>query len=212
MAKGDICEVCGSTKNVSQSKKYQRKLCGKHTAQLDQYGKIFSRTVFDMNEIITIGDVSEIILYDKHHNECNRSKVNSRHIDLIKNHKWRLGSHGYLMTTIDGKGVLIHRLITGAKDGEVVDHKDHDTLNNLDDNLRVCSRQDNGRNSVKRKNNTSGITGVVWHKQAKKWHAQIMVNRKTINLGLYIDKNDAIAARKAAEIKYFGDFRYKEVI
>lgn len=210
MAKGDVCEVdgCNTTKNVSRSKKYNMALCGKHCAQLDMYGKIFARTVFDKNEIVTSGDITAITLYDGKNIEIGKTVINTRHLDLVINHKWRLSTQGYIMTTVDGKVILLHRLITGAKEGEVVDHINHQTLNNLDENLRVCSRQENGRNSKLNKNNTSGITGVTWHKSAKKWHAQIMVSRKTISLGLFVNINDAIVARKAAEVKYFREYAY----
>lgn len=51
-------------------------------------------------------------------------------------------------------------------------------------------------------NNTSGCTGVHWHRRLKKWQAAIGVARKNIHLGYYADKADAIAARQAANIKY----------
>jgi group I intron endonuclease len=51
--------------------------------------------------------------------------------------------------------------------------------------------------------NTSGHTGVVWAKERKKWHAQIKISGKVINLGYYKTIEDAIRARKAGELKYF---------
>ena len=59
-------------------------------------------------------------------------------------------------------------------------------------------------------NNTSGYIGVSWDKRRTKWLAQIAVNHKHINLGRYTNKAAAIAARKAAEKKYFGEFAYSE--
>ena len=38
----------------------------------------------------------------------------------------------------------------------------------------------------------------------------IQYNNKLINLGLYSNKNDAIKVRQDAEIKYFGEYRYRE--
>jgi hypothetical protein len=52
------------------------------------------------------------------------------------------------------------------------------------------------------KKNTSGAVGVHWNKRDKRWVAQIRVNNKTLSLGYFKDINDAIAARKAAEIEY----------
>ena len=52
------------------------------------------------------------------------------------------------------------------------------------------------------KNNTSGYTGVKFDKKSQKWIAEINVNYKRIYLGSFHNKEDAIAARKAAEEKY----------
>ena len=51
-------------------------------------------------------------------------------------------------------------------------------------------------------NNTSGVTGVSWNRKAGKWDAYIKVNGKRINLGYYVDKQDAIKTRRDAEIKH----------
>ncbi len=53
------------------------------------------------------------------------------------------------------------------------------------------------------KSNTSGTTGVVWRKDRGKWIAQIEFQGKRHFLGSYYSKQDAIAARKAAEEKFF---------
>ena len=52
------------------------------------------------------------------------------------------------------------------------------------------------------RNNTSGVCGVSLDKRTGKWIAQIMVDYKYIYLGKFNGKNDAILARKKAEIKY----------
>ena len=59
------------------------------------------------------------------------------------------------------------------------------------------------------KNNTSGVTGVHWHKVKKKWEATITEGKKKY-LGIFTNKEDAIKARKEAEIKYYGEFRSRE--
>ena len=103
----------------------------------------------------------------------------------------------------DQKLVELHRLITGAKKGEYVDHINGDTLDNRLCNLRICSNADNIRNGRVRTNNKSGFSGVFYDKNDGKWLAKIKVMYKTINLGRYINKEDAIQARKKAEVIYF---------
>ena len=65
---------------------------------------------------------------------------------------------------------------------------------------------ENARNRSLGKNNTSGITGVSYHKKSKKWTAYITVNRKRIWLGEYSNKEDAIRNRLIAEKKYYKEF------
>ena len=91
-----------------------------------------------------------------------------------------------------------------------IDHEDGNGLNNKINNLRLATRSENGRNRGLNKNNTSGVTGVYWNKARNKWMALIKVNGEQKYLGLYINKEDAIQARKEAEKKYFGKFRRQD--
>ncbi|MFJ8457274.1 hypothetical protein [Bacillus paramycoides] len=60
----------------------------------------------------------------------------------------------------------------------------------------------NRRNS---KNNTTGVTGVCWHKLANKYQARIRVNGKDVHLGLFTELEEAKQARLKAEEKYRGN-------
>lgn len=53
------------------------------------------------------------------------------------------------------------------------------------------------------KNNTSGHKGVSWDNSRGMWSAYIQVHGKKIHLGRHYKKEDAIAARVAAEEEYF---------
>lgn len=57
-----------------------------------------------------------------------------------------------------------------------------------------------------RNNNTSGVLGVYWDKNRKKWRAAIGFKKKTYFLGRYDSLEDAAAVRKIAEEKLFGNF------
>jgi len=52
------------------------------------------------------------------------------------------------------------------------------------------------------KTNASGHAGVSWSKAHKRWKAYIYVDDKQIWLGEFVNKDDAIAARKDSELKY----------
>ena len=59
-------------------------------------------------------------------------------------------------------------------------------------------------NQRKRNTNTSGRTGVSWHKGKGKWETSICVDRKKIYLGSYIDFELACFIRTEAELHYHG--------
>lgn len=132
----------------------------------------------------------------------------------LKNIKWRAipkGGNVYAGRTVikNGKRTTeyMHRVIVNAPHGKDVDHRDGNGLNNQRNNLRVCEHRQNMRNLTKLPStNTSGVLGVCWHGRHKKWNAKITVNDKRIHLGYFDDIEDAIAARKKAEEKYFGRF------
>ena len=129
--------------------------------------------------------------------------------DKIKNFYWE-NNHGYAVARIyeseNQKYIYMHRLILNAKNGEVVDHINRNRLNNLKNNLRITDNFGNARNASIAKNNTSGITGVVFDKRYNQWIAQITINYQNKRLGSFVNKEDAIRARLYAEKEYFGEF------
>lgn len=90
--------------------------------------------------------------------------------------------------------VYLHRQIMGATDKSVVvDHRDGNPLNNQRQNLRLCSRAENGRNSKISKSNVHGFKGVS-QRPSGRWAAYITFNRRNICLGTYDLKEDAARA------------------
>ena len=115
---------------------------------------------------------------------------------------------GYFVILFNYKQYKAHRLAYYMYHGidpleKLVDHIDGNPLNNKIDNLRLATNEENQRNRSISKNNTSGTTGVTWIKECQRWRAHI----KKINLGHFINKEDAIQTRIEAEKKYFGEFR-----
>lgn len=138
-------------------------------------------------------------------------KIDECDEDLIRDHNWSL-SNGYLRTRIDGVISFLHRVIAermGLDCLGQIDHEDRDKENNHRDNLRSATRSQNGMNRKISSNNTSGVTGVYWHKTSKKWRARLTSDGRRIHLGNFKHKKAAIKVRKEAEIKYFGEYRRK---
>lgn len=113
---------------------------------------------------------------------------------------------GYLCVSINKKTYKAHVLAWVYEKGEFpkgeIDHINGNKLDNRIKNLRDVSHGENLRNQKLNKHNTSGCSGVSFHKQAKKWRAVIGVNGKAKVLGLFTNKVDAIKSRKDAEIEF----------
>ena len=56
------------------------------------------------------------------------------------------------------------------------------------------------RNKCKPSNNTSGVTGVTWQKDKKRWRARIKGKNGTHHLGYYVSKEDAAKAYEIGKI------------
>ena len=110
---------------------------------------------------------------------------------------------GRLRIQIDRKVYLNHRLIWlwhhGYLPEHALDHIDRNPGNNRIENLREVSLSCNQRNTDNRADNISGVKGVCWSKSRQKWHVQIGVSRKVINLGYYTNFLEAVCHRLAAE-------------
>ena len=74
---------------------------------------------------------------------------------------------------------------------EQIDHIDGNRSNNRIENLRPANSSQNACNRKKSSINTSGIKGVHWHKQSKKWRARIKLLTKDVSLGLFQTIDDA---------------------
>lgn len=118
--------------------------------------------------------------------------------------------HGHLQIGLHCKNYMAHRLAWAHYYDEWpetdIDHIDGNPGNNRINNLRMASDSQNLCNSKVRADNTSGTKGVSWSRKHKKWYAYINKDQKMINLGLYSDLGDAIAARLAGEVMYHGEF------
>ena len=143
--------------------------------------------------------------------------IDKEDVDLISKYCWYYDDKGYLSARDkeNQSHIKLHRLIMGFPNPELyeVDHKNHPPRNehkidNRKMNLAIVNRSQNQMNISIQTNNTSGVTGVDYHKASNKWRARICVNRKSIDLGLFDDFDRAVDARKEAEIKYFGEYRY----
>ena len=153
------------------------------------------------NEILTQSRLKELLHYDPDTGVftwVNPSKFNGY---LIGSKAGYLHG-GYIKVRCNGAQYLLHRLAWLYVYGcfpSVIDHINGDKKDNRIKNLRDAGYTLNNRNKKKNKNNTSGITGVVWCKSDKKWHARILIMGKQMHLGSFDCKYRAASVRHLAQ-------------
>jgi hypothetical protein len=108
--------------------------------------------------------------------------------------KMRIGNRRYRHHRIMYKQYHPEWDIEDASKENKIDHKNHNKLDNNISNLRVVTTQENNFNRTAK--------GYSWCKPAKKWQAEITVNRKRIYLGLFKKEEDAHNAYLAAKKIY----------
>ena len=132
-------------------------------------------------------------------------------LPLIKGRdSWYCDKDGYLVSSYFYNGirrfVRFHRLVMHAKPGQCVDHINKNKADNRKKNLRCCERSENDRNRSLYSCNTSGVAGVYFDKERKKWVASITYNHKKVYLGRYAVKEEAILARLTKEVELYKEF------
>ena len=142
-------------------------------------------------EIITQEELLKVLRYKD--GNLYRTQVTSKRTNPNKP-AGGVNKHGYFCIQVNKKMYLNHRLIYLMHHGylpEFIDHIDGNRLNNNIANLRASTRAENNRNAKIRKDNTSGVKGVNWHSQAKKWQVLLMTDKKHKNYGLFDTVEDA---------------------
>jgi hypothetical protein len=131
----------------------------------------------------------------------------------IREYKWRLSPNrytSYVKTNDTEPSMLLHNVLMQPAPGMIVDHKNHNGLDNRRRNLRVCTYQQNARNTRPSAsvNKTSVWKGVGRHKPSQQWQARIWIDRKPTFLGLFDTEADAATAYNFAADQWFGEFAY----
>lgn len=101
------------------------------------------------------------------------------------------------------RSVRMHRVLLGAKSGDVIDHIDGNGLNNTRANLRFCSQSENVRNARKHNASVSKYKGVTPAPQNGRWRAQIQFGGKKIPLGTHASEEMAAFVYNCAALQYF---------
>jgi hypothetical protein len=133
---------------------------------------------------------------------------------LVSAFKWSAMRVGRLWYATTGGGggnrhpiTLMHRVILGAERGLLIDHENHDGLDNRRLNLRFATVSQNAGNMRKyAKPTSSRFKGVYWDKHRRKWAAEICVQGKRLRLGRFCAEREAGEAYERAAREHFGQF------
>jgi hypothetical protein len=148
------------------------------------------------------------------------SKYEISNIGTVRNSrgiimKSRDNLDGYLIIDLRNNGkrksAKIHRLIAehfiDNNDNKIcIDHIDGNRRNNTVENLRWCNRSENSINKKLQSNNTSGHRGVCFDKHNNIWISYVNINKISVKIGSFKNKEDAIEARIKKANEIYGEF------
>lgn len=156
------------------------------------------------NKYITLGDTT-ILQITRRNGEVVDVLIDTDMLPLVSKYHWLVDvkkNGTYYIKSFTGSKwkqpvrTYLHRLLTNAPKGAVVDHIDRNTLNNRLSNLRVVDKSTNNKNRgvLNPNNKTSGFRGVTWHKRRNKWMAKVEINGKRHFVGYFKELDDAVKA------------------
>lgn len=206
------CSICGSLNRVSYSSQHGDYLCNIHRMQLYHSGAVKLESRNSPSRITICESYGKIDLLDKHGDVVGIALIDLNDIPKCANYKWHIQNNGYVSATVEGKRQLLHRFILDAPQHTIVDHINHNTLDNRRTNLRFVTCSQNNMNRKLQSYNSSGVSGVSIDKRDGKYDAYITCDGKRRYLGHFPTLDEASMARRDAEIKEFGEYRYRRCL
>lgn len=123
------------------------------------------------------------------------------------------GVRGYRRIWIEGRNYMAHHiafvLMRGRWPTKEIDHINGIESDNRWINLRLVTRLQQCMNRKTAKHNTTGVSGVsrfVTKDGQLRFRSAMRINRQFISLGVFDTVEEASAARKVAERKFYGEF------
>ena len=142
-------------------------------------------------------------------NKGKFTKVDLEDVEFISQWKWCCDTNGYAVRIARVRGgsktIRMHRKIMNPLDHQVIDHINHDILDNRKKNLRICSQSENSANQRIKSNNSSGYKGVCLIKNGR-YRSRVMKDGKQVHLGYYSTAKEAGKAYNKKAKELFGEF------
>lgn len=141
---------------------------------------------------------------------------NTNHIEKVQRFNWRISKKknkfyvcSGTSTANGGKGIVyLHNLICEyIPDGKhKVDHKNGNSLDNRDENLRIITRMENIQNSIVRcDNNTTKIRGISYDKRFKKYTVDFHYYGRRMYFRCFKNLSHAAYIRYLCETTFIGE-------
>jgi len=102
--------------------------------------------------------------------------------------------------------ISMHREIMNPPAGMVVDHINHNTLDNRKENLRICTIKQNCQNRRSRTKTKTNFKGVTFSDEKGKFRSRINYNGKRVHLGYFDCKVEAARTYNQAATKFYGEY------
>ena len=144
------------------------------------------------------------------------AKVDAEDYDKVSSFRWcalqsRDTFYAYRVKVIDGKrtAIYMYRFVMSENDKVIViDHINHDTLDNRKSNLRRATNAQNHHNQKMLRTNKLGLKGIYATKRGRPFEALIRFNGKNIHIGRFDDPVEAARAYDRKAVELFGEFAY----
>lgn len=134
--------------------------------------------------------------------------------EVLSEHKVYVAKTGYKVIKVNSFYYCIHRMVAelflpNPNNNNIVDHINNDRCDNRVENLRWCSKGENGKN--KKVKNEYGLNGIYKIPDKFKpdefvFKAVIGFNNKPLVIGYYKQLENAKQARIQKEIELYGNF------
>lgn len=155
------------------------------------------------NKKITRNDSGQAII------KCNKGNdiiVDDDKWNELLEYKLNITNKGYVTTCINKKRIYLHIYLMNPNSDEIVDHINHNKLDNRLINLRISNLKNNAHNKSVSANSSSKYKGVSFIKSYKKFRATIQHNNISYNIGDFHNEEYAAVAYNLKAIELYGTF------
>lgn len=125
----------------------------------------------------------------------------------VEEYKWSVNKRGYASCS---NGSL-HRFIMRCEkgDGKIVDHINHNPLDNRKKNLRFVTVSQSNINRRVQKNGSSGYKGIYWERDRKRWRAYATKDGRKHHIGVYGTLEEAVTGYREKIESIHGEWAVK---